>query len=157
MRIGVISDTHGNKASIERAVTVAGPVEMWLHAGDYSQDAHYLKNYTGLPVTMTAGNCDANPSAKIDEFIEAGGKKIWLTHGHRYQDRSRSDELVWWARHYGVDVVIYGHSHIPDITWVDSLLVFNPGSAAQPRSAEGRSCGLLVIENGVVGASVYSV
>ncbi|MCX7781368.1 MAG: metallophosphoesterase family protein, partial [Negativicutes bacterium] len=51
MRIGVISDTHGNATAIRKAVIAAGPVDMWLHAGDFSQDANVLADLSGLPVT----------------------------------------------------------------------------------------------------------
>jgi predicted phosphodiesterase len=55
-----------------------------------------------------------------------GGRKIWLTHGHRYHAKERVGELLWWGRQYGVDAVVYGHSHIPDRTWQDGILLFNP-------------------------------
>jgi len=58
MNIGVISDTHGDAAAIRRVVAAVGPVDMWLHAGDYSKDANILAALTGLPVTAVAGNCD---------------------------------------------------------------------------------------------------
>jgi uncharacterized protein len=154
MKIGVISDTHGNKASILRALEIAGPVDMWLHAGDFSQDAAFLAQETGLPVKAAAGNCDGITTAKVDEFITAGGKKIWLTHGHRYRSKERSAELISWGRQYAVDVVIYGHSHVADVTWADGLLVFNPGSTVHPRGGQGTSCGLLIISAGQIQASI---
>ncbi len=157
MRIGVISDTHGDAASIRRAVAAAGPVAMWLHAGDLSQDAVFLAKLSGVPVTAAAGNCDGWTAAKIDEFIELDGKKIWLTHGHRYRAKERTGELSWWARQYGVDAVIYGHSHVAAITWDDDLLIFNPGSTFHPRGGRGPSCGILTIENGNIEASITEI
>ena len=84
MLIGVISDTHGDHGAIERAVTAAGTVDMWLHGGDYSQDSHYITKITGLPVIAVRGNCDGYPDAKVDEYIDVGAVKIWLTHGNRF-------------------------------------------------------------------------
>ncbi|MCX7781764.1 MAG: YfcE family phosphodiesterase, partial [Negativicutes bacterium] len=92
-----------------------------------------------------AGNCDGATTAKIDEFIEAQGKRIWLTHGHRYQVKDRLKELVWWSRQFGADIVIYGHSHRPEIKWEEGILIFNPGSAAYPRQAKIPTLGLLEI------------
>lgn len=154
MKIGVISDTHGNEASILRALAAAGPVDLWLHAGDFSQDAAFLAQETGLPVTAVTGNCDGIATAKVDEFITAGGKKIWLTHGHRYRSKERRAELVFWGRQYAVDIVIYGHSHVAEVTWKDDLLIFNPGSTVHPRCGQGASCGLLLISGGQVEASI---
>jgi uncharacterized protein len=153
MRIGVISDTHGSKASIQRAVLAAGPVDMWLHAGDYSQDAGYLSQLTGRPVTAVAGNCDGLTDVRVDEFIAVENKTIWLTHGHRYRAKERSAELIVWARQYNADIVVYGHSHVADISWEGDLLLFNPGSTAHPRGGEA-SCGLLLVEAGRVEAEI---
>lgn len=137
MKIGIISDTHGNAPAIRKAAPAAGPVDMWLHAGDFSYDANTLRELTGLPVTAVAGNCDGmTVTAKLDEFIEAEGKRIWLTHGHRYEAKDRIQELIWWSRQYGADVVVYGHSHRPEIRQEEDVLIINPGSAAYPRQAK---------------------
>lgn len=157
MRIGVISDTHGSRPAIGRAVAAAGKVDMWLHAGDYSQDAAFLAELTGLPVTAVAGNCDGQTAAKVDEFISAGGKKLWLTHGHNCRAGERTAELAWWGRKYGVDAVIYGHSHIPDITLADGLLIFNPGSPWKPRGNHAPSCGILKIDGGEITAEIIAL
>jgi putative phosphoesterase len=157
MRIGVISDSHGSQFALRRAVAAVGPVAMWLHAGDYSQDAARLAALTGLAVTTVAGNCDGRTDAKIDEFVTVGGRTIWLTHGHRYQAKERSEELVWWGRQYGADVVVYGHSHIPDISREDGILLFNPGAASRPRAGFAASCGLLVIAGGEVRAEIIEI
>lgn len=156
MRIGLISDTHGSLAAIRRAVAAAGPVDLWLHAGDFSQDAAKLAQVSGRPVTAVAGNCDGATTYKIDEFIDAGGKKIWLTHGHRYRAKERPDELAWWAAQYEVDIVVYGHSHKPDLR-LDGVILFNPGSAGYPRGGHPPTCGLLVIEDGRIDASLIEI
>jgi putative phosphoesterase len=157
MKIGVISDTHGNIAAIRRAVIAVGAVERWLHAGDYSQDGAFLAELTGLEVTTVAGNCDGTTDAKVDEFLEVGGKRIWLTHGHRYRAKDRTNELVWWGRQSGADIVVYGHSHVPDISWHDGLLVFNPGSTYHPRGGYAASCGLLTITDGKAEAAIIEI
>lgn len=154
MKIGVISDTHGSRADIRRAVSAAGEVDLWLHAGDYSQDARYLVEVSGKEVVAVAGNCDGRTEAKIDEFVDIGGKKVWLTHGHRYQAKERCRELTWWAGQYGADIVIYGHSHIPDISWSGSILLFNPGSVAHPRGGFPASCGRLEVVDGEARAEL---
>ncbi len=157
MRIGVISDSHGSMTALRKAVAAAGPVDMWLHAGDYSQDASRLAALTGLPVTTVAGNCDGVTDAKVDEFVDAGGRKIWLTHGHRYHAKERANELVWWGRQYGVDVIVYGHSHIPERSWQDGILILNPGGAVHPRGGFPASCGVLTIAGGDIKAEIIEI
>lgn len=157
MKLGVISDTHGSRPDIRKAVLAAGTVDLWLHAGDYSQDTSYLAEISGTKVIAVAGNCDGNSGAKIDEFVDAGDKKIWLTHGHRYRAKERGGELAWWAEKYGVDIVVYGHSHVPDITWEGKTLLFNPGSTTHPRGGFPASCGKLEIVDGEIKPEIIYI
>ena len=145
MKIGVISDTHGDRHSLEKAVSRMGVVDLWLHAGDLSQDGRILGELSGLPVVAVAGNCDGRTAAMPDEFAEFAGSRLWLTHGHHYQVRRGLAELQFWARRYEVQAVIYGHTHLPSIHWDQDLLLFNPGSASQPRGGFSASCGLLTV------------
>lgn len=133
MRIGVVSDSHGDLAAIGKVIAAAGPVDLWLHAGDYSRDASAFAGKSAAKVIAVAGNCDGRVKDKPDEFIAAGSRKIWLTHGHRYQVKQTNRELIWWARHYEADVVVFGHTHVPMIEESDGLLMVNPGSVSQPR------------------------
>ena len=129
MRIGVISDTHGDQEAIRQMVKVLTNIDMWLHAGDCSQDAECLRSLVAVPVIAARGNCDGHTAAKIDEFVEFGNHKIWLTHGHRYGVKQSTQDLVRWGKHHEVNAVIYGHTHIPDNQWCEGILIFNPGSA----------------------------
>lgn len=150
MKIGLISDTHGHRPALEAAVKAVGTVALWLHAGDYSQDAALLAKLSGVEVVAARGNCDGMSQAKPDEFVAVGGKKLWLTHGHRYHVRGGSDELAWWAKEFEVDAAVYGHTHIGEIRQVNGIWIINPGSAAMPRDNLA-SCAVLTIgEGGVI-------
>lgn len=143
MKIGVISDTHGDQAAIHQVVRLLTHVDMWLHAGDCSQDAECLRNLVTVPVIAARGNCDGHTTAKIDEFVEVHDRKIWLTHGHRYGVKQSTQDLVEWGKQYEVDVVIYGHTHIADNHWCEGILIFNPGSAYGSHA----TCGVLDIDS----------
>ncbi|BBB89994.1 MAG TPA: metallophosphoesterase [Methylomusa anaerophila] len=145
MRIGVISDTHGDTSSINRAISVAGDIDHWLHAGDYCQDGYYLAKITGLPVTAVAGNCDRNMTGKVDEFIHVGGVDIWLTHGNRFQVKWDLEELAYWGRQYEAGIVVFGHTHVPYNSRHDGILLFNPGSPSVPRGGYPPSFGIITI------------
>jgi putative phosphoesterase len=151
MRIGVVSDSHGDVGILNQVIAAAGPVEYWLHAGDYYRDGWRLAEMTGLTVTVVAGNCDRTNAVLADEYIELAGKKIWLTHGHRYNVKYGVNELAWWGRQYGVDVVVFGHTHIPYNHHHDGILLFNPGSPGAPRGGSKPGYGLLEINaNGTI-------
>jgi len=143
MRIGIISDTHGDEDAIKRAARKVPNADLWLHAGDCSQDAGLLADLVTVPVIAARGNCDGHVAARIDEFVEVTGHKIWLTHGHHYSVKSGQWDLVRLAADHGVDIVIYGHTHIHDNRVQEGILLFNPGSAYGKRG----TCGILDIDS----------
>lgn len=148
MKIGVISDTHGSKRAIDRVLADAGKVDLWLHAGDYSQDATYLEEKSGTPVYAVCGNCDLYENRGPVELVtKQEGVTIAMVHGHHYVSRSHWDNLVYWGREKKADVVIFGHIHIPVNEWDDDILIINPGSAARPRYGVP-TYGILSVEKG---------
>lgn len=157
MKIGVISDTHGDRRCIERAIEKTGTTDIWLHAGDHSQDAWVLSELTGLPVIAVAGNCDARTTAKPDEFPIFEGWSFWLTHGHRQHIHEGYADLLYWMRKYEVQAVIYGHTHIPVIYWEHDLLLFNPGSASRPRGGFSASCGLITVSSETITPQIIEL
>ena len=133
MKIGIISDTHGSMEAVEKALGAAQGVEMWLHAGDCTPDAGYLRSMTDAPVFAVAGNCDwPNADVPDERMVEAGGHRIILVHGHLYGVRYETDLLKQAAASKGADIAVYGHTHIADIT-PGEIFVLNPGSASRPR------------------------
>ncbi|HWR39007.1 MAG TPA: metallophosphoesterase [Patescibacteria group bacterium] len=156
MRIGVVSDTHGNTRMLRRAVAAAGPVDQWLHAGDYSQDARHLIGWSQVPVTTVAGNCDGRVDLPLDEYVDVGGKKIWLTHGHRYSVKQDLVDIIWWGGQYEVDIAVFGHTHVPYCQRHGSLLVFNPGSLGIPRFGRP-TYGLLTIDGDEIYGQIIEV
>lgn len=148
MRIGIMSDSHGDIAAVRRALAVCLPVDVWLHAGDYARDANVLENMARVPVTAVAGNTDGATTAKWDEFIEISGKKIWLTHGHRYKVKRGTQDLVEWGHQYAVQLVVFGHTHLPHITTNGQLLLINPGSVALPLQGMPPTCAIVEVAAG---------
>ena len=133
MKIGIISDTHGNFSAVERAVSLAGDVKLWLHAGDCAPDARFLASITQLPVYGVAGNCDwLSEDAPEERVVEVGGHRIFLTHGHIYEVRYGTEALTAAAIGERADMAVYGHTHVVEVT-LGELSVLNPGSAARPR------------------------
>lgn len=155
MRIGIMGDTHGDIHSIRQAVAAVGPVEIWLHTGDFCRDALSLASFAGVPVTSVSGNCDGRTAVKLDEFIEAAGYRIWLTHGHRHGVKQSLDELRNLARQYEADIVVYGHTHQADLVEEPGMMLVNPGSAAIPKRGKNRTCGVLELKPGRNGAAFH--
>jgi uncharacterized protein len=157
MRIGVISDTHGDKKRIQQVVERAGSVALWLHAGDYYQDAAYLAELTGTPVHAVTGNCDGRGVGTPDLFLTLEGKHLMLTHGHCYRVKDGLQDLVWWGKQYEADIVIFGHTHQSVIQYEDGLVLMNPGSTTSPRGRASASFGLLELIHGEVRPTIIFV
>lgn len=157
MIIGIMSDSHGDLRGIERAASAMGKADVWLHAGDFCGDADHLAACAGTPVISVAGNCDGLAArSPEDEFVELAGKKIWLTHGHQCGVKSGTGQLVAKAKAHGVDLVVYGHTHISEIRKAGDLFIINPGSVSRPRFAPA-TFAKVTIESGAVLAELIDL
>lgn len=162
MVIGIMSDSHGDMRAVRKAVNALPEAEYWLHAGDFYPDSEYLSEFTGKQVYGVVGNCDGiglfrkvEPE-KLEKFLDIGGRKIWLLHGHHYNVKSGTSELVDDAVQLGVDIVIYGHTHIIDNRQIGSLLVLNPGSVTRPYLAPP-SCMRLDMETNEIRVDIITL
>lgn len=137
MRIAVISDTHGNnKEIIERLSEIEKP-DFLFHLGDYVTDGIKISKALGIKPIIVRGNGDyLNTEYKEDELIEIEGKKIFLTHGHRYNVTMGIQNLYYKGLELGADMVLFGHIHIPLIEEIDDMIIINPGSPSLPRNRE---------------------
>lgn len=154
MKILVVSDTHGYNTNLFRLLESIKPIDMFIHCGDSGDLADYIEEFADCPVVMVRGNCDMCSSLKSDEIVEIAGHRIFVTHGHAYGIKGGLDEFVEKAEAVGADIALYGHSHIPDLSYVHGVSLFNPGSISMPRQ-EGRRCTYGTIEISDDGKKAY--
>lgn len=145
MRIGVISDTHGKAEFFRRALEQMGQIDFLIHAGDYFRDAVGMAQEAGIKVVAVVGNCDRHLAGPEEEELEVEGFRILVTHGHMYGVKSGNSRLTEKLRDGNYDLIIYGHSHVPEITRLSQGYLFNPGSVSSPRGGSKRSYGILEI------------
>ncbi len=151
MRIGVVSDTHGNAECLRLAIGQMGEIDLLIHAGDHYRDAINMCKEKGIKTVAVTGNCDWSiPGADEAEF-ELMGYRVFVTHGHKYGAKSGNDRLIHKLKEGKYDLLIYGHSHIPEITHMPEGIILNPGSVAIPRMGSKRSYSIVDIgKNGIV-------
>ena len=108
LRIGVISDTHGNLTFASKALNLWGKVDCILHAGDGYRDALALAKMAGCPVYAVCGNTDGvfSPTEELvdlQDLTEEDLKvhKILLTHGHEFSPATREVRLADLAKRRG--------------------------------------------------------
>lgn len=144
MRVGVVSDTHGQVEYAQQAARMLESldVEEVLHCGDIGS--------TKIPPVFDAwrthyvfGNVDYNDAPLKQAIVEAGGichglfgdielegKRIALLHSHN----ERQFREVKTSGDY--DLVCYGHTHVAEHHHEGDTLVLNPGALyrANPHS-----------------------
>lgn len=132
--IGIMSDSHDNLNMILRAVRFFSEMncKLVVHAGDFiAPFAAKELNVLDCPVKAVFGNCDGEKKGleKVFELFgeiqmepfpfEYAGRKFLLTHTHFANKRHTRSEKY--------DVIIYGHTHKPEIKKERNSLLLNPG------------------------------
>lgn len=158
MKIGVMSDSHGNLKAVKKAVEEMGQVDVIIHLGDYVEDALYLRTLTNIPVHILKGNLDsfANDGSMVLETT-LGGLKFFASHGHKYGVKSDLQWIYYAGREKNAQVILYGHTHCAYIEDDGRILIMNPGSVGAPRVGDPESYGLITIENGDIDAKILPV
>ena len=130
MKIAVVSDTHDNMATFNKAISFlnAQKITTMLHCGDIcNQDTidEAVKNFKGK-IYFVRGNGDFS----LDEVpetmeIELGGKRIFINH---YPEISKAA-----AETGKYDLAFYGHTHRPWEEQIGNCRLVNPGELAGQR------------------------
>src|SRR3954452_24718608 len=124
-RIGIISDTHGLLRP-EAEQRLAG-VEHIVHAGDIGRPEIIDTLRRIAPVTAVRGNVDNGEWAREypdTTLLRLAGKSIYILHDLKTLQAHPGS---------GIDVIVSGHSHVPNIERVAGVLHLNPGSGGRRR------------------------
>jgi putative phosphoesterase len=153
MRIGVVSDTHRNKSSIEQLRDKISGLDMLIHLGDNVDDISIIEKYYTGNIISVKGNCDFLKSIPTERIEEICGKKLFLTHGHIYDVKNNLLRLRDKALQIGATIVLYGHTHIGQIDFEEGIWYINPGSVSLPRDGD-RSFAIINIEEETIEVSL---
>jgi len=140
MKIGVISDTHGEIVPTQQALDILDRLQVGLtiHCGDIGPAVvHLLK---GRQVHFVLGNVD-DPDVLREAITEAKhtlhdqlgtleieGRRVAFLHGHDVR-------LLHHEIHSGCwDLVCHGHTHVFSSGRTGSTLVVNPGALSRTTS-----------------------
>ncbi len=121
----VFSDTHGNIRALKKLDEILRETNYIFHLGDYSGDFIEIKNKYPEKCFSVPGNCDLRSG---DGVTEIDGVKIFYTHGHDYGVKQGLLKLYYKAKELGVDVVLYGHTHLAKVDVIDGIKFINPGA-----------------------------
>ncbi len=138
MRIGIVSDTHDNRRNVMQAIEIfrRSAAQYILHAGDIVAPftTKAFGELRSAKFIAVFGNNDGEKlmlkrtvegfGGEIHEYCYKGeldGRKICMMHVDHLAEETVRSQMY--------DLVIYGHTHHPDIRRQGRTLVVNPGEA----------------------------
>ncbi len=131
-KVLIVSDTHGHHNNLEKVLSSVKP-DLMLHLGDSENYEEWIADRANCPVVFVRGNCDFGNALANEAIVELGNHRALLCHGHRHGVRYGLEELGRAAKAYGCDAAMFGHTHEPEVTEEDGVIIYNPGSLSQPR------------------------
>ena len=161
MKIGVMSDTHGNVVYFEKAMNYLKYCDVLLHGGDilnhgprnpitegYNPEELFEKLNKLENLIIAKGNCDSDVDQMVlnhpiqNSYVvsQFGETRIILTHG--YIDSK--EEMIEKAKKMNGDILIFGHTHVKELFLDENLVVMNPGSTTLPKDGT-HSVGIIEI------------
>ena len=161
-RIGVISDTHipDRASDIPQAILDDFKnVDMVIHVGDLVE-LSVLKQLRAVcdNVVAVCGNMDsleARDKLHEKEVIIVGKYKIGIMHGVGHPGRL-IELLTDKFKDDKVDIIIFGHSHLPLNEKRGDILFFNPGSPTDKIFSPFNSYGIIEV-NDQIEAKIIEV
>jgi putative phosphoesterase len=139
----LISDSHGRDEVFEELRLKHPNADAYLHAGDSECDQATLGAFISVQ-----GNNDRYFDHPIERFFDFEGVKVWMSHGHQVPIFQAPQRLSVRARELGVQLCLYGHSHVFKVIQEKDLTLVNPGSIHYNRDGSEPSYALIHIDQG---------
>lgn len=145
MKLVVFSDVHGEMTVVDRILGWNTDAEYFLSLGDSELPEEYMMHHD---IVMVKGNYRKDAGFVFERELEVEGLKLFMTHGHKYNVQRSLDPLAKLAYRNDYDLVLFGHTHILEITKVGKVQFLNPGSCARPRNTLPPTYAILDITEG---------
>ena len=158
--VAVIADTHGSlprelAASLSSAANVVGKgIDLCVHAGDVAGRSGDSRGVLAAleaiaPTYAVKGNTDRDDLPKRLDL--RCGLRFLVEHGHELTRRSKLGDTAEIRARLAPkrgDVVVTGHSHVPEFFQENGVLFLNPGAAGPRRfNLPGRRCVVLRLDD----------
>jgi len=129
MKCLIFSDSHGSGCYIEATLRMHRDTEVVFFLGDGLADIASLSSkYSSIAWLSVRGNCDFCSTEPYFGRITLEGKRIYYSHGDRHGVKSGMSIAESFAEQNGVDIYLFGHTHVPYEKYKDGIYYFNPGS-----------------------------
>jgi len=149
MRVGVVADTHGLLRP--RVVELLAGCDRILHAGDVGGADVLTRLREIAPVDAVRGNVDTGPDAEALPFaVEGDLDGVPFRMVHRREDADLRDIKR-------LRLLVFGHSHRPEMEWRGGCLLLNPGACGQRRFTLPLTIAILTVADQRVVPEILSV
>ncbi len=158
MRIVALADTHSRPLPRPLIEDMENS-DLILHAGDFCEMDVYARLKGIKEIRAVYGNMDSvalRHLLPLQDVFECDGVKIALAHGEGSPDMiiPRLAEIF---KGQGVQVVVFGHSHVPCHERFDGVLFFNPGSPTDTIRSPYLSYGVIEVNAGKIKARIVKL
>ncbi len=149
MRVTILSDTHGLLR--DEVLDLARGSDRILHAGDVGDSKILARLEQVAPTQAVRGNVDTHGVlARLPERLDGDFDGVAFRMTHRREDLRES-----WFRE--VALVIFGHSHRPEIAWRSGCLLLNPGAAGRRRFKLPLTMARITVREGRIVPEILAV
>jgi putative phosphoesterase len=160
VRIAVLSDTHlprGSRRLPDACLRELERAELILHAGDFLARPVLEELLALAPVEGVHGNMDDAELKSLlpgRRVVEAAGRSIGMVHDPG-PAAGRFSRLV--ALFPGCDLVVYGHTHLPELVTHDGVVIINPGSPTERRRAPRHTMATVLVDEETLDTNICSL
>ncbi|MCR1960532.1 metallophosphoesterase family protein [Thomasclavelia cocleata] len=144
-KIVVISDNHGQQSMLDKIRKLESDSDYYVHCGDSEALEERLKGWI-----CVRGNNDWIARLQDEIVFEVEGVNFLVTHGHRYGYFNREEIMVDDLLRHGCDVLLSGHTHVPQCDEINGLYLINPGSTTLPRQGSNKSYCIIFVDQGEI-------
>ncbi|MFC2063367.1 metallophosphoesterase family protein, partial [Chloroflexota bacterium] len=163
MKIGVMSDSHGNIDYVRQAAEYMMDAEIdgIIHLGDDYQDARVLDNLPATVLKVPGVYDDVYQDATVpNRLLESiSGLRVLITHtrGSNPNDLPQDEKPEECIAGKKVDIILHGHSHSSCARMEKSVLVINPGHLTAEGKKGEATFALVAISNRHVDVEIVNM
>ncbi len=159
LKLLLISDSHGRVDRVRRAIAMHPDVDVMAFLGDGLEDFDDATQGVSAMCLCVRGNCDRRGMfrgfpVKYTEQLSVLGHRLLFVHGDAFGVKHGWETLAQEAEKRGADIVIYGHTHVPQEKYLSSgktpVWLFCPGSIGEGENGRSTFGILTLTEDGGV-------
>jgi len=147
VKLLVFSDVHRQRTKLEGILKAHQDADMTISLGDSELKSAFLQDNEIIAIK---GNYPFDAGVTYEHIVTVKGKKLLLVHGHKHKVRKGIEKMFFDAKLKGIDIALYGHTHVAKHDEVQGIHFINPGAVSKSRDGNPESYATLTFEdNGV--------